>query len=293
MSFEPAPALLEQLAGYLSGTATPRAVPASGGSIASAWRLQQGEDEAFLKLMAPGSAVLEAEAAGLAELDRAAAVRVPAVRAVGETDGRSWLLLEYLPLQSPSAAAWAEFGRALAAQHQITAGQHGWYRDNFIGATPQPNSRYTDWRDFFREARLGHQLALARARGLDRSTAESVEAVMKTLETLIPDAPEPALLHGDLWMGNISAIGDTPVIYDPAVYYGAPEADLAMLELFGAPPDGFWSAYEAIRPLASGYGLRREVYNLYHLLNHYNLFGGGFAAQARRVCERVLAEAGA
>jgi fructosamine-3-kinase len=292
MSLQPDTPLLEELAGFMSGTGIPRAVRASGGSIASAWRLRQGDSEAFLKLMSSDTGVLEAEAAGLTELERAGAVRVPAVLASGSDDGRDWLLLEYLPLEAPSAGAWAAFGRALAVQHGVTADRHGWYQDNFIGATPQPNPRQTDWRVFYRDARLGHQLRLARERGLDGATVRQVEAVMASLGELLPDAPEPSLLHGDLWSGNIAAMGDTPVIYDPAVYYGDADADLAMMELFGAPPPEFWSSYEQQRPLAPGYQLRRDLYNLYHLLNHYNLFGGGFAGQARRSCDRLLAEAG-
>lgn len=293
MSLQPDSPLLEKLAGFMPGTGTPRALPASGGSIASAWRLRQGNDEAFLKLMTGETGVLDAEAAGLAELERAGAVRVPAVMACGVDSGRDWLLLEYLPLETPSRGAWADFGRALAAQHRVTADAHGWYRDNFIGATTQPNPREMDWRVFYRDARLGHQLRLARERGLDGATTRQVEAVMGALEKLVPVSPEPSLLHGDLWSGNIAAVGNTPVIYDPAVYYGDADADLAMMELFGAPPKAFWSAYEQQRPLAPGYELRRDLYNLYHLLNHYNLFGGGFAGQARRVCERLRAETGA
>ncbi len=293
MSLQPDTPLLEELAGFMPEATTPRPVPASGGSIASAWRLRQGAHEAFLKLMSPGTGVLEAEAAGLAELGDADAVRVPAVLAAGADAGRDWLLLEYLPLEAPSPGAWTELGRALAAQHGVTADAHGWYRDNFIGATPQPNPRETDWRVFYRDARLGHQLRLARERGLDGATARRVEAVMTALDKLVPDSPQPSLLHGDLWSGNIAAAGDTPVIYDPAVYYGDADADLAMMELFGAPPPEFWASYEQHRPLAPGYELRRDLYNLYHLLNHYNLFGGGFSGQARRICDYLLAEIGA
>lgn len=290
MRLEPDTPLLDKLTGYLSGVGRPRASPASGGSIASAWQLRQGNHQAFLKLMRADTGVLDAEAAGLAELDRAGAVRVPTVLASGTDLGRDWLLLEHLPLETPSRDAWAYLGGALAAQHGVTADRHGWYRDNFIGATSQPNPRAADWRVFFRDARLGHQLRLARERGLDPVKSERVEAVMAALETLVPTSPQPALLHGDLWSGNVAAVGDTPVIYDPAVYYGDADADLAMLELFGAPPAAFWSAYEQKRPLAPGYTLRRDLYNLYHLLNHYNLFGGGFAGQVGQVCERLLAE---
>lgn len=293
MSLQPDTPLLEKLAGFMPGTGIPRVLPVSGGSIASAWRLRQGDDETFLKLMTGGTGVLEAEAEGMAELERAEAVRVPAVLGSGADDGRDWLLLEYLPLQAPSPGAWTELGRTLAAQHGVTGKTHGWYRDNFIGTTPQSNPREADWRVFYRDARLGHQLRLARERGLDGATARQVEAVMAALEKLVPVPPEPSLLHGDLWSGNIAAVGDTPVIYDPAVYYGDADADLAMMELFGAPPKAFWSAYEQQRPLSPGYELRRDLYNLYHLLNHYNLFGGGFAGQARRACERLRAETGA
>lgn len=293
MSRFPHTELLARLGEQMPGGGPPEAAPLSGGSIASAWHLRQGESEAFLKLMPAGSGMLAAEADGLAALARAGGARVPAVLDQGEAPQCDWLLLQWLPLEALRGEAWVALGEALAAQHAVSGEAHGWHRDNFIGATPQPNPRRTDWSAFFREARLGFQLEMARERGLDSATAARVEKLMAVMDVFLEHAPAPSLLHGDLWMGNVAAVAGEPVIYDPAVHYGDREADLAMLTLFGAPPDAFWRAYEAAWPLPAGHEKRRDLYNLYHLLNHYNLFGGGYAGQVRRVTDGLLAEAGA
>lgn len=268
-----------------------RPVPAAGGSIASSWRLEADERRWFLKLMPPGEA-LTAEADGLRALCEARALRVPRVQGEGCHAGHDWLLLEWLELEAPAGAAWRRLGKGLAALHGQAREGFGWHRDNFIGSTAQPNRWQSDWTVFFREQRLGHQIRLARGAGLDGAALEVLESLMESLDVLIPGGVEPSLLHGDLWSGNIAAVGDEPVIFDPAVYCGHSEADLAMMELFGAPPPDFWAAYQAHRAIDSGYEVRRDLYNLYHLLNHYNLFGGGYGARAGQVARRLLAEAG-
>ena len=269
-----------------------RAVPVAGGSIASSWRLEADGRRWFLKLM-PAGGPLAAEADGLHALAQPGWPRVPTVLGQGCWQDSDWLLLEWLDLTSPDGAAWRRLGEQLAALHDTETGAFGWRRDNFIGTTPQPNGQLAGWRDFFRERRLGHQIRLARGKGLGEETLETLERLCDSLGALLPSHIRPSLLHGDLWSGNIAAVGRDPVIFDPAVYGGHHEADLAMMELFGTPPADFWSAYEAHRPVEPEYRVRRDLYNLYHLLNHFNLFGGGYGDSAGRVARRLLAEAGA
>jgi protein-ribulosamine 3-kinase len=188
-------------------------------------------------------------------------------------------------------------GRALAAMHRATGrqagAQFGWRRDNFIGSTAQCNRGRDDWPGFWRDARLLPQLALAARNGLGSRLIDTGERLATVLPRLLSGhAPQPSLLHGDLWRGNASFLADgSPALFDPAVYFGDREADLAMTELFGGFPPGFYAAYTEAWPLDAGYPLRRDLYNLYHVLNHANLFGGGYAAQSQALMERLLAEA--
>ena len=159
----------------------------------------------------------------------------------------------------------------LARMHRITGPRHGWHRDNYIGTMPQKNAWSDDWISFYRDCRLRPQLERA---NID---AEFLLAGMGSL--LANHRPEPSLLHGDLWNGNAGFTADGPVIFDPAVYYGDRETDMAMTELFGGFPAAFYSSYAALFPLAPGYEVRKHLYNLYHLLNHLNLFGTGYLLQ--------------
>jgi fructosamine-3-kinase len=265
----------------------------AGGSINRCYRWPTGSGPVFLKLAGGGAAaMLEAEAAGLSELARARAVRVPRVLACGCAGASAFLALEWLEAGVATEASAERLGRQLAAQHAVSAPQHGWWRDNTIGSSPQANAVTTSWPEFFRERRLRPQLALAVSRGfgalLEAPGERLLEGVAALLET---HRPQPALLHGDLWGGNWLATPDgDPAIFDPAVYYGDRETDIAMTELFGGFGPRFYRAYAAVAPLPPGAELRRELYNLYHVLNHANLFGGGYGASARRMIERLLAE---
>jgi fructosamine-3-kinase len=213
-----------------------------------------------------------AEAQGLAAL-RAAGVRAPEPLAFGVQAGEAYLLVEYLELRKDGD--WQALGRMLAAQHRRHGTRFGWARDNFIGATPQQNGWLADWPTFFTERRLAPQLRLALENGFRLEPGNVVEL-------LAQHRPQPSLLHGDLWSGNAGFLADgSPVLFDPAVYYGDREADLAMTELFGGFPQAFYAAYEAAYPLEPGYALRKHLYNLYHLLNHLNLFGGGYLGQVQ------------
>jgi fructosamine-3-kinase len=189
------------------------------------------------------------------------------------------LSLERLDFGTPDAGFGERFGRALAQLHAIEFEEgYGWPKDNFIGATPQVNTRSSDWLTFWRDSRLRPMLARLR----DPFLSEAVDLVIDAMPAMFDDAyaPRPSLIHGDLWSGNWGMLTDgTPVIFDPCVSYSDREADLAMMELFGSPPSGFWKAYGA---MPSGYARRKKLYQLYHLLNHAVLFGGGYAQQALR-----------
>ena len=280
-------AALEPLTGELAESR-----PAGGGSINESLSLA-GQDGRrwFLKL---NDASLEdmfaAEAAGLEELAGVNAVRVPIPLAHGTADDQAYLLLEYLDLGAATGAAADELGRRLAAQHRVCQDRFGWHCDNTIGRTPQPNSWCDDWVEFWGEYRLGFQLELARRNGHDHGLFERGMALQARLPQLLGGhSPSASLLHGDLWGGNWGALRDgEPVIFDPAVYFGDRETDLAMTQLFRGYPAEFYSAYEAAWPLAPGYEQRFLLYNLYHVLNHLNLFGQAYAAQASGLMDRLL-----
>jgi fructosamine-3-kinase len=235
-----------------------------------------------------------AEAAGLAALRAAGAIRVPEVYACGLTDGRARLAIEFLDLRGLDRNSGALLGRQLADLHRHVGERFGFAEDNWIGGSPQQNGWHNgrDWPRFFAEHRMRPQLQWARAKGMDKALVDQGESLAGRLAAFFVDYhPTPSLLHGDLWGGNASALPDgTPVIFDPAVYYGDRETDVAMSELFGGFPESFYAAYRAAWPLDPGYETRKTLYNLYHVLNHYNLFGAGYLNQARRMIARLLAE---
>lgn len=264
----------------------------AGASINTCYRWPAGGGALFVKVAARAALpMLEAEAEGLAELERAQALRTPRVVACGTAGEGAFLALEWLEAGATTAASEQRLGERLAAQHTLTAPEFGWRRDNTIGTTPQANGTLASWTEFYRERRLEPQLTLAAARGNGALLAESGERLLDALPALLAGhRPPPALLHGDLWGGNwLATAAGEPVVFDPAVYYGDREADLAMTRLFGGFGPAFYRAYEQAAPLPPGAELRGELYNLYHVLNHANLFGGGYAAQARAMIGRLLA----
>jgi fructosamine-3-kinase len=263
-----------------------------GGCINRAVLVSDGSRSFFVKLNAASLLpMFEAEAAGLVELQSAGAIRVPEPVCTGTSDGNAWLVMEYIPMRGPADARLA--GEQLALMHRKQAAAFGWRLDNTIGSTPQPNGWMEEWGAFLREQRLGFQLQLAARNGYGGRLQTKGEKLLASLDQLVDHAPVPSLLHGDLWGGNIGYDDDgNPVIFDPAVYYGDREADLAMTELFGGFGRAFYDAYNDAWPLDSGYEVRKTLYNLYHILNHLNLFGGGYAGQAQGMIERLLAEIG-
>ncbi len=195
-----------------------------------------------------------------------------------------FLLLEDLSPAPSGADYWTTFGWQLAGLHNHTNPGFGFPHDNYIGSTPQPNPWTTDGFEFFAYSRLCYQARLARQRGLlNTSQAHQVEQLAARLPQLVPEQ-SASLIHGDLWSGNvISDPTGKPAIIDPAAHYGWAEAELAMTALFGAFPEAFYRAYEEIRPLTPGYRQRFPIYNLYHLLNHLNLFGGGYLGEVLEI----------
>lgn len=262
-----------------------------GGCIHRAYRVSDGAHSWFVKLNDAASADLfAAEADGLDALARSP-LRVPQAICHGKAEAQSFLVLEWLELAAGAPRDFARLGEELARMHALAGPQYGWHRDNYIGATPQFNPPGASWLHFFGEARLAPQLALARKQGR-AALSDQGAALLQALPRLLGGhAPLPALLHGDLWGGNAAFLhGGTPVIFDPAAYYGDRETDLAMTELFGGFAPDFYAAYRAHAPLDSGYRVRKTLYQLYHVLNHANLFGGAYAAQAAGMIALLLAE---
>lgn len=280
------PDILELLSaeGIIATTST-EPEPLRGGDISAAWQLQSASGAVFLKT-GPATVLphFSAESDALAEISATNTVRVPAPLCVTSTANTAVLALEWLDLQPPSERTASMFGKQLAALHQSRSSSFGWHRDNVIGSTPQPNPASSDWPAFYREYRLQHQLQLAAANGYGGELQEEGSWLCENLGALFSDHhPHPSLLHGDLWGGNWAASGGQPVTFDPASYYGDRETDLAMTRLFGGFSSEFYSAYNDAWPLPRGADARLPLYQLYHVLNHLNLFGGGYESQALRL----------
>lgn len=261
----------------------------TGGCIHESYLLSDGARSYFVKLnAAENRAMFEAEALGLRALKSASALCVPSVIAHGEHAEHSFLVLEALELTgSASPDQWEHFGRCMAQLHRHTADQFGWPEANFIGATPQTNRWSCNWAQFFRDERLAPQFALAARQGY---RLDSSEALLDLVPELL-DGHEPvaSLLHGDLWSGNAAFLADgRPVIYDPASYYGDRETDLAFSKLFGGFPESFYSGYSSAWPLPTHNPSRDALYNLYHVLNHLNLFGTSYVMQAKQLIGKCL-----
>jgi protein-ribulosamine 3-kinase len=274
------------------GVAVVSLAPISSGDISRAWCAELADGErCFLKSNRRDLLdMFEAEAEALSVIAASETIRVPQPRVHGSEGSVAFLALEWLDLAPGDGACASELGRRLAAMHAINAPQFGWHRDNTLGSAPQFNARTTDWVAFWRDCRLGPQLALADGHGLGPELSEPGARLMDALPAILSDiSPTPVLQHGDLWSGNWAALPDgSPVIYDPASYYGHAEADLAMMALFGGFPQPCWDSYHELLPRQPGWEHRRDLYQLHHLLNHANLFGGGYIAQSVAVMERLL-----
>jgi len=268
----------------------------SGGSIHQAYHvISQDKQHFFIKInQASKMHTLTAEAQGLIALHQAlnadSPLRIPKVIGQGSNTTHVWLILEYIPFGRSDAASQTKLGQGLALLHQHTAPQFGFDSDNVIGASLQTNTWTDDWLTFWAEQRLGTQFQLAKQHGFYDSFASETENLLDALPKLLQNhQPSPSLLHGDLWGGNAAADANgKPMIFDPAVYYGDRECDLAMTELFGGFSTDFYAAYDDVYPLSDGYAQRKMLYNLYHILNHANLFGSAYIMQSKSMMQQLV-----
>jgi protein-ribulosamine 3-kinase len=254
----------------------------SGGCIHRAQLVELSNGTRFFVKSSPGAGDMFAqEAFGLAAIAASKSLRTPRLIAAGMLDEQeACLVLEAIEPSQPCPQFWQIFGSQLADMHrQSTAQSFGWSSDNYLGSSIQRNAAHQDWVEFFAECRLGYQVRLARNYSVgSRELFKLVDRLISRLDQALGTCDDPpSLLHGDLWSGNymVDPTG-APVVFDPAVYYGQREADLAMPLLFGGFSPDFWDAYEEAWPLSAGWQQRVEIYKLYHLLNHLNLFGAGY-----------------
>ena len=280
---------------------------ASGGCINQGYSISSSSRAYFAKInQASQIAMFEAEALGLQQMLATQTIRVPEPICWGTEGNSAYIVLEWLDLGSRGGErAWEEMGRKLAAMHKYTPpnppllrggeepnstllrGVFGWDINNTIGSTVQINNWTANWAEFWAEYRIGYQLKLAKRRGGDFPQGERLLEMIP--ELLAGYEPQPSLVHGDLWGGNagVTSAGE-PVIFDPATYFGDREVDIAMTELFGGFPALFYRGYNQVWSLDGGYERRKSLYNLYHILNHFNLFGGSYESQANQMIKRVL-----
>ena len=259
-----------------------------GGCINQSYVISDDHHSYFVKTnIASLVEMFEAESLGLQQMFNTKTIGIPQVICWGTSGNNSYLVLEYLSIGN--RGNWQEMGKQLAQLHLAKTQNKGfgWEINNTIGSTPQINTWLTNWSDFFTEHRIGFQLRLGKRNGgyfpKGEKLLEQIPEILKNHD------PKPSLVHGDLWGGNAGFTQEgTPVIFDPATYIGDREVDLAMTELFGGFPSQFYQGYNSIYPLDSGYQKRKILYNLYHILNHFNLFGSGYESQANRMIEQLI-----
>lgn len=262
-----------------------------GGSINRAYRVTDGLRTYFVKTNRKELAFMfVAEEKGLEALYASNSIKVPEPISYGVSGQECYFIMEWLNLHGQPKGDL--FGSKMAELHRVTHEKFGFIMDNSIGSTPQLNSWSDNWIEFWQQHRLGYQLQLAKQNGLKSRFIEKGWLLSESTPLFFNTYhPVASLLHGDLWSGNWGADeAGVPVIFDPATYYGDREADLAMMELFGHPGRAFYNAYQEAFPLDEGFSIRKTFYNLYHILNHANMFGGGYASQAETMIDRLLAE---
>lgn len=271
------------------GTDVLHSIPVSGGDINDAYKLILTDGrQVFMKAnRSVGLSFFQAEAEGLEAIRATGTIGTPKVIAVDKDQQYgAFLLLEWVETAPMTHGFWKTFGRNLARMHQAPASHFGWEKDNYIGASPQINTPHDKWVAFFRDCRLSPQFKQA-YHYFDAAARKRITRLLAHLDDFLVEPAHPSLLHGDLWSGNFITGNDGQAwLIDPAVYVGNAEADLAMTELFGEFHPDFYSAYREVSPLQPGYEQRRDLYNLYHLLNHLNLFGGGYLSAVLRILNR-------
>lgn len=261
-----------------------------GGCINQAFQIINGSQKYFIKINRSfGKELFEAEAKGLKVLKQSGSVQIPSVINFGETSDCSFLLLEYIDSSRFNKNYWKDLGISLARLHKTTNNYFGLDHDNFIGSLPQINHPDTNWINFFIQQRIERQLKIGVSSGrLSSDIVKHFQLLYEKLPELLP-VESPALLHGDLWSGNIMSDSQgRPVLIDPAVYFGNREAELAFTTLFGGFDDDFYKAYQEEFPLLAGFEDRFEIYNLYPLLVHVNLFGGGYINSVSSILRRYI-----
>lgn len=262
----------------------------TGGDINRAALIDDGRRNWFLKYHENASAdMFETESGALREIADLGCIRVPRPIATGRSDQVDWLVLEYIEMTGSGSEF--QLGEQLAALHTTGFSHYGWRHNNYIGTTPQDNSPEQSWAIFWRDRRISPQLEMAETNGFGGRLLHDGERLLASMENLLSGHEPPAsLLHGDLWAGNKSyAHNGEPVIFDPASYYGDRETDIAMTELFGGYSAEFYRGYEERLPLPDGYRQRRDLYNLYHVLNHLNLFGRAYLGRSENMISALLA----
>lgn len=283
------PAVERQFAGREQVRAV---VPLSGGCIHHACRIElQSGHTIVAKLAAGATSLFTEESRGLSALGATRTVPVPEPLGVVEIGGTSVLLMSYVKPAPATSRGWRRLGEDLAALHAAHAGpRYGFEIDNHLGSTPQPNGWMDDWVEFNRINRLAHQRTLAVSRGLlTAQEAGRLDRLINQLEKFVPHHPKPALLHGDLWSGNaLPTEGERVAIIDPAVSVGDGWADIAMMRLFGGFDEATFEAYEALALDRDQVEDRIAIYQLYHLLNHVNIFGRGYAGQVMSIVNRLI-----
>ena len=276
--------LEEQLGKPIQGVSSLR-----GGDIHHAWKIDFQRDSLFMKANnAPDAAAMfRTEALGLSILRESQSIRIPEEFGTGRFEDWHYLLLEFIPSSNPPTEFWEDFGRQLASLHQTSQAAFGLDQDNYIGSLPQENKPHSDWAEFYIQSRLQVQVRLAKTKQLLSDTdLKLFEGVYTHIRKSFPKV-RPALLHGDLWSGNfLSAESGMAVLIDPAVYFGHGEVDLAMAKLFGGFHPNFFRAYAEILPLERGYGERQDLYQMYYLLVHLNLFGRSYYRSVMNIAER-------
>ena len=263
--------------------------PVSGGCINNGGRLQTNEGPFFVKYNDERfEGMFDTEARGLRLLKEPEAIKVPEVYCTGRTDDKQiFIVMEWIDQAPRQQDFWEKFGERLAALHQTHASQFGLDFDNYIGSLPQYNQQHADWPTFFREERIERQIAIAQKKGqLSDSLIQQIRNIYPKLPDIFPDEPA-SLIHGDLWGGNfmINEHGEAAII-DPAVYYGHREMELAFTQMFGGFSRSFYEAYHHHYPLEKGFGERKDLYNLYPVLVHVNLFGGPYVDDVKQIVKR-------
>ncbi|WP_440905000.1 fructosamine kinase family protein [Catenovulum sp. SX2] len=252
----------------------------SGGDISQAFVINTTAGDYFVKVNQHDFYEnFACEALALSKIAKTDCIKTPKVVVLNTSHLHSYLVLEFIDFHPFKMADWRQAGIQLAQLHQQDVqAQYGFDANNFIGKTIQNNRWQTNWSTFFAEQRIGFQLELLQEKGI---SIGDIDEIVATIHGLLKSRKPPAaLLHGDLWQGNIGCAVE-PVLFDPASYYGDPETDIAMTELFGRFPEEFYAGYQSVAPLDSGYNKRKHIYNFYHILNHANLFAGSYIQQSK------------